>query len=51
MVVVLGVVVVARVVVVVVAAPAVDAAGTDVLDATLVVMFTMVVVGIKKYII
>ena len=45
----LGVVIVVRVVVVVVAA--VDAAGTDVLDATLVVMFTMVVVGIKKYII
>ena len=44
----LGVVIVVRVVVVVVAV--VDAVGTDVLDATLVVMFTMVVVGIKKYI-
>ena len=50
MVVVLGVVVVVRVVVVVVAAPAVDVVGTNVLDATLAAMFTMVVVGIKKYI-
>ena len=44
----LGVVIAVRVVVVVVAV--VDAVGTDVLDPTLVVMFTMVVVGIKKYI-
>ena len=44
----LGVLIVVRVVVVVVAV--VDAVGNDVLDATLVFMFTMVVVGIKKYI-
>ena len=44
----LGVVIAVRVVVVVVAV--VDAVGNDVLDATLAVMFTMVVVGIKKYI-
>ena len=44
----LGVVIVVRVVVAVVAV--VDAVGIDVLDATVVVMFTMVVVGIKKYI-
>ena len=45
----LGVVIVVRVVVVVVAALVV-VVGTNVLDVTLVAMFTMVVVGIKKYI-
>ena len=42
--------VVDRLVVVPVAAPVVDAVHTSMLDATLINMFTMVVVGIKKYI-